>query len=273
LNLAPPAAPADPATPAEVAGDPRQQSACRVSIDVFDGPLDLLLNLVKEQQLDIATVPLARVADQYFAYISAMHELDVEVAADYLVIAATLVFLKSKALLPPIPIEFEDADESAEAVEARLRERLIAYSKFRDAGSDLRARALEAAAFYLRSEGGDPTAEIVQRYRIDAGKLANALAAALRAAKPEKRTIVRERVSLIEQMEIVARAVRTHGRASFFALCAELDRVGIIVTFLAVLELVRRGRLAVTQSAAFDDIDLLPPEAAPHLTTVGADAS
>ena len=74
-------------------------------------------------------------------------------------------------------------------------------------------------------------------------------------------------------MEIVARAVRAHGRASFFALCAGLDRVGIIVTFLAVLELVRRGRLAVTQSAAFDDIDLLPPEAAPHLVLAVADAS
>jgi segregation and condensation protein A len=259
--------------PVLASDDARNAHACRVRVDVFDGPLDLLLSLVKEQQLDIATVPLASVADQYFAYISAMQELDVEVAADYLVVASTLVFLKSKALLPPIPIEFEDGEESAEAVEERLRERLIAYSKFRDAGADLRARALEAAAFYLRSEGGDPTAELVQRYRIDATKLANALAAALRAAKPEKRAIVRERVSLIEQMEIVARTIRTAGRASFFELCAGLDRIGIIVTFLAVLELVRRGRLAVTQNAAFDDIELLPPGSAPHLTVPYADAS
>ena len=86
---------------------PVDERACRVSVDVFDGPLDLLLNLVKEQQLDIATVPLALVADQYFAYISAMEVLDVEIAADYLVIASTLVFLKSKAMLPPIPQEFE----------------------------------------------------------------------------------------------------------------------------------------------------------------------
>ncbi|GAC1415801.1 MAG: segregation/condensation protein A [Candidatus Velthaea sp.] len=235
-----------------------EERACRVSLDIFDGPLDLLLNLVKEQQLDIATVPLASVADQYFAYISAMVELDVEVAADYLVIAATLVFLKSKALLPPIPIEFENGEESAEVVEARLRERLIAYSKYREAGVDLRDRALEAAAFYLRAEGGDPSADLTQKYRIDAAKLSAALASALRAAKPEKRTIVRERVSLIEQMEIVVRAVRTHGRASFFALVENLDRVGIIVTFLAVLELVRRGRLAFAQSNAFDDIELLP---------------
>jgi segregation and condensation protein A len=240
-------------------------NACRVSLDVFDGPLDLLLNLVREQRLDIATVPLARVADQYFAYIAAMQELDVAIAAEYLVIAATLVFLKSKALLPPIPVDFEaGGEESAEAVEQRLRERLIAYSKYREAGTDLRTRALEAAAYYLRQEGGDPTAELVQRYRVDAGKLAAALAAALRAAKPEKRTIVRERVSLIGQMEFVARTVRTAGRASFFALCAELDRVGIIVTFLAVLELVRRGRLGFTQSAAFDDIELVPLDAAPH---------
>ncbi|MBV8367616.1 MAG: segregation/condensation protein A [Candidatus Eremiobacteraeota bacterium] len=236
------------------------ERALRVSVDVFDGPLDLLLNLVKERQLDIATVPLATVADQYLAYIHAMEALDVELAADYLVVAATLVFLKSKALLPPIPIELAgEGEESAEAIEARLRERLIAYSKYRDVGQDLRARAAEASAYYLRPDGGDPTAELVQRYRIDAGKLAGALAAALRAAKPEKRTIVRERVSLNEQMDLVARAVRRAGRASFFGLCAGLDRLAIIVTFLAVLELVRRGRVRVAQAEAFEDIELLPP--------------
>lgn len=234
----------------------------RVSLDVFDGPLDLLLNLVKERQLDIATVPLALVADQYLAYIQAMQSLDVELAADYLVVASTLVFLKSKALLPPIPMEFAaEGDESAEAVEARLRERLIAYSKYRDAGQELKVRAAEASAFYLRADGGDATADFVQRYRIDAAKLAGALAAALRAAKPEKRTIVRERVSLVEQMDAVARTVRREGRASFFTLCEGLDRVAIIVTFLAILELVRRARLVIAQDEAFGDIALLaPPE-------------
>lgn len=234
----------------------------RVSLDVFNGPLDLLLNLVREQQLDIATVPLAAVADQYFAFISAMQDIDVELAADYLVIAATLVFLKSKSLLPPIPLEFEAGEESAEVVEARLRERLIAYSKYRDAGIDLRTRALEAAAYYLRAEGGDSSAELVQRYRVDPAKLAAALAAALRAAKPEKRTIVRERVSLIEQMEFVMRTLRSAGRATFFVLVERLDRPAIIVTFLAILELVRRGRVGFAQLEAFEDIELLLPAAA-----------
>jgi len=239
------------------------ERALRVSVDVFDGPLDLLLSLVKERQLDIATVRLASIADQYLAFIQAMEALDVELAADYLVVAATLVFLKSKALLPPIPLEFAgDPEESAEAVEARLRQRLIAYSKYRDAGQDLKTRAAEAAAFYVRPDGGDATADFVQRYRIDAAKLAGALAAALRAAKPEKRTIVRERVSLVEQMDVVVRAVRRAGRASFLDLCAGLDRVAIIVTFLAVLELVRRERIRVEQEQAFGDIELLAvPEA------------
>jgi segregation and condensation protein A len=241
---------------------PIDERLLRVSLDVFNGPLDLLLNLVREQQLDIATVSLAAVADQYFAFISAMHDIDVELAADYLVIAATLVFLKSKSLLPPIPLEFEAGEESAEVVEARLRERLIAYSKYRDAGLDLRARALDAAAYYLRAEAGDPTTELIQRYRVDSAKLAAALAAALRAAKPEKRTIVRERVSLIEQMEFVIRTLRSAGRATFFALVARLDRPGIIVTFLAVLELIRRGRVDFAQSQAFEDIELLLPAAA-----------
>ncbi len=238
------------------------ERACRVSLDVFDGPLDLLLNLVKEQQLDIATVPLALVADQYFAYISAMEVLDVEVAADYLVIASTLVFLKSKAMLPPIPQEFETSEESAESVEARLRERLLAYSRYRDASQDLWARAQEAAAFYVRPEGGDASAELTQRYKIDAAKLARALEAALRSAKPEVRTIVRERVSLNEQMDLVIKTMRREGRASFFALCANGDRFTIIVTFLAVLELVRRGRLVVVQNDALSDIELLPAPAA-----------
>lgn len=238
------------------------ERACRVSLDIFDGPLDLLLSLVKEQQLDIATVPLALVADQYFAYISAMEVLDVEVAADYLVIASTLVFLKSKAMLPPIPQEFETSEESAESVEARLRERLLAYSRYRDASQDLWARAQEAAAFYVRPEGGDVSAELTQRYKIDAAKLARALEAALRSAKPEVRTIVRERVSLNEQMDLVIKTMRREGRASFFALCANGDRFTIIVTFLAVLELVRRGRLMVVQNDALSDIELLPAPAA-----------
>lgn len=240
---------------------PVEERACRVSLDIFDGPLDLLLSLVKERQLDIASVRLSTVADQYLAFVRMMESLDVELAAEYLVMAATLVFLKSKALLPPIPSDFESGEESAEVIEARLRERLLVYSKFREAGEDLRARNAEASSYYYR-DAGDPSSEMVQRYRIDSAKLGTALISVLRNARPEKRTIVRERVSLLEQMEFVLRRVRNSDGVSFFELCAALDRVSVIVTFLAILELIRRNRVAFEQDSAFADIRLLPAEVA-----------
>jgi segregation and condensation protein A len=222
-----------------------------------------LLTLVRERQLDIATVPLAIVAQQYFDYIAVMDALDVEVVAEYLVIAATLVFLKSKSLLPPVPAAFQaDGDETAEEVEDRLRRRLIAYSKFKGVADELRARAAEAEAFYFR-EGGDPSAEVRQRYRIVPDKLARALLAAIRGAKPEKRSIVRDRFSIAHQMEFVARVVREHGSVEFTRLCRNFDRGGIIATFLAILELIRQRRLAYDQASPEEPLRLLPfvPEA------------
>ncbi len=234
--------------PIAVAAD-GESRPLRVLLDVFDGPLDLLLHLVRERRLDIATVPLALVAQQYFDYIAVMEALDVEVAAEYLVIAATLVYLKSKSLLPAIPSEFQtEGEDSAEEVEERLRQRLIAYSRYKGASEDLRQRLAEAEAFYFR-EAGDSTTELEQRYRILPDKLARALLAAVRAAKPEKRTIARERFSIARQMEFVARVVREHGSVEFVVLCQDFDRGGIIATFLAILELIRQRRLAYTQSS------------------------
>ena len=215
-----------------------------------------MLHLVKEQQLDIATVPLAAVADQYFAYIAAMEELDVEVAAEYLVIAATLVFLKSRSLLPPIPVELlTEGEESPEIIEERLRQRLIVYSKYRAAGEALRGLLDEAGSYYFRA-GGDSASELRQRYRIAPLKLHLALEAALRAAREEKNTILRDRFTLMEQMTYVMERVRGEGRVLFSRLCTGLGRQAIIVTFLAILELIRRGRIAFEQPDDFADISL-----------------
>jgi segregation and condensation protein A len=230
----------------------------RVRLEVFDGPLDLLLHLVKEQQLDIATVPLATVAEQYLTYVSMMEQLDVELAAEYLVIAATLVFLKSRALLPPVPQEFVDeSEESPEEVEERLRRRLIAYSKYRELGEELRQRQYEASGFFTR-DGGDTASELVQRYRIDAERLGRAFVAMLREARPEKRSIAREQLSVIAQMDYIIRSLKERGEILFSVLCRDLGatREIIIVTFLAILELIRRRRVSYSQPAAFDDIRL-----------------
>ena len=234
--------------------------ALHVRLDVFDGPLDLLLSLIKEQQLDISTVPLASVAEQYLTYVRMMEDLDMEVAAEYLVIAATLVFLKSKALLPPIPQEFiDEGEESAEQVEERLRRRLIAYSRYKGVANELRERKAEAEAYFYR-EGGDSIGEFAQRYRIVPDKLGRALLAAVRSAKPEKRSIARERFSIARQMEFVSRIVREQGAVDFISLCREFDRGGVIATFLAILELIRQRRLAYEQAAPEEPLRLLPFE-------------
>ncbi len=213
---------------------------------------------MREHRLDIATVPLARVAQQYFDYIAVMDALDMEIAAEYLVIAATLVYLKSKSLLPAIPAEFAaEGDESAEEVEERLRRRLIAYSTYRGVADELRARQAEAESFFFR-EAGDSSAETVQRYRIAPEKLAKALLAALRAVKPEKRSVARERFSIARQMEFVVRVVREQGAIEFPALCRELDRVAVIATFLAILELIRQRRLGYDQATPEEPLRLLP---------------
>ena len=234
------------------------ERACRVRLDVFDGPLDLLLNLIKDQQLDIATVPLASMAEQYLNYVRMMDALDVEVAAEYLVIAATLVFLKSKALLPPIPAEFQDEGaETPEQVEERLRRRLIAYSKYRELGEELRERQAEASSYYYR-DAGDPTSELRQRYHVDPAKLGRAFVAMLSQARPQNRTIVRERVSLLAQMDYISKRIKERGEVLFSDLCREIGmhRDAIIVTFLAILELIRRHRIDYDQPELFDDIRL-----------------
>jgi len=213
---------------------------------------------VRERQLDIATVPLASVAQQYFHYIATMEALDVEIAAEYLVIAATLVFLKSRTLLPAIPAEFAaDGEETPEEVEERLRRRLIAYSRYKGVAEELRVRQAEAGSFFFR-EAGDSTSELVQRYRIVPDKLAKALVAAIRFAKPEKRTIARERFSIARQMEFVTRVVREQGDVEFGLLCRDLDRSGVIATFLAILELIRQRRLAYEQPSPDGPLHLLP---------------
>jgi segregation and condensation protein A len=247
-----------------LSSDTVSDAAFRVRLDAFDGPLDLLLSLIKEQQLDIATVPLASVAEQYLDYVRVMRTLDVEIAAEYLVIAATLVFLKSKALLPPIPQEFaEDGVETPEEVEERLRRRLIAYSKFREFGEELRDRQVEAGAYFYR-EPGDPAGRVVQRYDINPERLRLAFIAMLTQARPEKRSIARERVSLLASMDYIMRRIKERGEVLFSQLCHELGmtRDVVIVTFLAILELIRRHRIRFEQPAPFDDIRLYAKAAA-----------
>lgn len=193
-----------------------------------------------------------------------MSAIEVEIAAEYLVIAATLVFLKSKALLPPVPSEFaEEPGETPEEVEERLRRRLIAYSKYRDFGDELRERQGEAGSFFYR-DSGDPTGEVIQRFDIQPEKLTRAFLAMLTAARPQKRTIARERMSLLASMDYIVRRLKESGDILFSDLCRELGmtRDAVIVTFLAILELIARRRVRFEQVEPLADIRLFRRTAA-----------
>jgi len=209
-------------------------------------------------------VPLAAVAQQYLDYVRMMSAIEVEIAAEYLVIAATLVFLKSKALLPAVPSEFaEEPGETPEEVEERLRRRLIAYSKYREFGDELRERQAEAGSFFYR-DSGDPTGEVIQRFDIHPEKLTRAFLAMLTAARPQKRTIARERMSLLASMDYIVRRLKESGDILFSDLCRELGmtREAVIVTFLAILELIARRRVRFEQVEPLADIRLFRRTAA-----------
>lgn len=224
-----------------------------VKLDVFDGPLDLLLQLVLAQDLDITKVSLASVCEQYLSYLALMESLDIEVASEYLVIAATLVFIKSKRLLPPPPPPFVDelAQEAA-AAEENLRQRLLAYAHFKLLGNDLRERFEENRSYFMRaavSEDG-----LVQRYKLAPSGLALAFMQALNSAQARPMVVKREAFSVVVKMNYLLRLLKGSPSLTLFELIAGCQRLEIVVTFLAALELVRAHKITFDQPAPFGDV-------------------
>jgi segregation and condensation protein A len=233
--------------------------ALLVKLDVFDGPLDLLLQLVLQQDLDITQVSLASVCEQYLSYLSLMEALDIAIASEYLVIAATLIFIKSKKLLPPPPPPFDqDFTDDAAIAEEALRQRLIAYRHFKDAGGHLRELMEIAAAYYPRPAEALELEGLVQRYVLDSKTLAAAFMRALENAEVRPAVLKREAFSVVVKMNYVLRLVRERESLTFTELVAGCAPLEIVVTFLAVLELIRARKVRYEQSKVFDDIVFTP---------------
>ena len=217
----------------------------------------MLLQLVLAQDLDITKVSLASVCEQYLAYLSLMQALDLEIASEYLVIAATLLFIKSKRLLPPPPPPFdEDLVDEAGLAEQALRERLIAYQQFKAAGADLRKRFDESASYFVRplivEEG------LIQRYRLESKALAVAFGRALEQAEARPTVVKRETFSMVVKMNHVLRLVRERGTLTLAELTFGCERLEIVVIFLAMLELIRARKILFEQRGPFDDIVFTP---------------
>jgi segregation and condensation protein A len=220
-----------------------------VKVDIFEGPLDLLLHLIKQNQLDIYDIPIALITEQYLEYIRIMKALDLTIAGEFLVMAATLMYIKSRMLLPT-PIEEEE--EEGEDPRTELVQRLVEYKRFKEAALHLSQQALLGRDVFIRpvqeieAEAGEIEADLFH--------LIDALRELLkRQGVDDFHEVTLERITLREKIrELYERLQGVREAVPFSALFAPVaSRVELIVTFLALLELIRSGMLRAYQREAF----------------------
>lgn len=229
--------------------------ALEVFLEAFEGPLDLLLYLIKRQNLDILDIPVAQITTQYMAYVEMMKALNFELAAEYLVMAAMLGEIKSRMLLPRPKIEEgeEDLDPRAELIR-RLQE----YERFKKAAEDIDALPRMERDYWLakarrpdyRSERADPD--------VDMKEMLLALRDVMhRADMFESHQVSREKLSTRERMSTVLDRLKGGEFVPFFMLFNEQEgRAGVVVTFIAILELIKSAMVEVVQSEPFAPIHL-----------------
>jgi len=226
----------------------------------FEGPLDLLLHLVKEHQVDLFDIPIARITESYLATLELLRELDIDVAGEFLHMAAQLMLMKSRMLLPRTEVA-EDATSPEDAgvdPRAELVRRLLVYQKYKAAGEELGQRdILDRTVFTRRARAERPPGGEGPEGLADVSvfKLIQALDRALAHATPEKQhEIFTDRLSITDAIARVVEVLRLGRRATFEELLAGPDgshtRSAIIATFLAILEMARLKLIRLFQASA-----------------------
>ncbi len=237
-------------------------AAYQVKLDVFEGPLDLLLYLVRRDEVDIYDIEIGRITRQYLEYLEAMESIDVEIGGEFIVMAANLLFLKSRTLLPvdlqgPVEEEGEDEDPRWELIR-----QLIEYKKFKEAAGDLRDREELAARLFGRSPSapapdGGATLLAGEVGALDLIAAFQRVLARLEKQKGAEREIEADRFTVSEKIEFVLRVLPQTEPLRFEELFAgQHTRGEVVATFLALLELVRLRHVLVEQADAFGEIML-----------------
>ena len=225
----------------------------QVRLEIFEGPLDLLLYLIKKEEIDIYDIPIARITEQYLDHLRLMEELDIAVAGDFLVIAATLIYIKSKMLLPPDPAIAGDAD-LAEDPRAELVERLLEYQKFKSAANMLYSRGEVEGACYTRgaletdTNNPEVAATVFDLLRVFRDILERQQSAA-------EMEIERDEMTIGEKLAQIRALIAVSGEISVrevFELAG--SKRDLILTFLAFLELVKEGEISLIQQRLFGEI-------------------
>ncbi|MBI3945794.1 MAG: segregation/condensation protein A [Armatimonadetes bacterium] len=226
----------------------------------FSGPLDLLLHLVQKHEIDIYDIPIARLTDQYLAHLRAMQACDIEMGGEFIVMAATLMEIKSRLLLPPAPRG--DGEEEGPDPRAELAQMLDEYRRYKEAAERLRSRAEAWSRVFAR--GGDLPADVaglvpeVELANLSVNALVDALQQVLLEAEEEHgvTTVRRERVSVrVKLAALWRRLLASPDGITFRDLFAPpYTRADVVATFLALLELLRLNRVRVRQEHAFGEL-------------------
>jgi segregation and condensation protein A len=223
-------------------------------LDIFEGPLDLLLYLIKKNEIDIYNIPVAVITEQYLEYVEAMKALDLDLAGEYLVLAATLIHIKSRMLLPAPDDETEDGEDPRE----ELVRQLLEYKTFKEAALNLNSLTLLGRDIFGRAFNDEEDVEGSERTIKEIGifELVEAFRSMVaRSSATEIMEIDVEQVSLAERINEVIDELNKKKTLTFSDLIGEIsDKMRLIYTFLAILELVKLRIIKVYQTVSYGTI-------------------
>ncbi|WP_226034636.1 segregation/condensation protein A [Aquibacillus saliphilus] len=236
------------------------QQSYKVKVDAFEGPLDLLLHLINEYEIDIYDIPVAQITEQYMVYINTMQELELNVASEYLVMAATLLAIKSQLLLPNQDLEVDDEGYEEDPRE-ELMKRLIEYRKYKDAAIQLKEKELDANHIYTRPPKAFKdlsTKKTIVQGDISIYEMIAAMNKVFERKKwdnPLETRIQRSEIPIKKRMEEVLEQVKLHKTGVRFELLFQYpSKSHIVVTFIAILELMKVKEIYCTQEKHFDEL-------------------
>ena len=233
-----------------------------IKLDIFEGPLDLLLYLIRKNEIDIYNIPIALITGQYLSYLDLMRSLNLDLAGEYLVLASTLVHIKSKLLLPPA--EGEGEEEEGEDPRKELVRQLLEYQAFKEAALHLDERPLLERDVFTRGalaeapvSSGEEEEEMTE---VDIFELVSAFRRIIAGLDlREDLEIDAEKMSLTDRINEILEKLSEQGQITFAELLGDkVDRRRIIYTFLAILELMKLRMIRAYQSGPFGAIRLFP---------------
>jgi segregation and condensation protein A len=234
--------------------------AIPLRLDIFEGPMDLLLHLVREQKLDINDIPIAQITEQYLAYIDVMQALNLDVAGEFLVMASTLVYIKSKSLLPRRDEE-EEGEEDPEIMRQELSRRLVEYERFKEAAARLGDRPVLGRDVFVRDFLGEevPEGEVAVTELSMADLITAFKDVLVRMPARAAHEVFVDRITIADAINVLLERLRQEGSVRFESIVETCKtRNEIISFFLGILELVRLKTIRVYQAIPLGLISIVP---------------